>query len=85
MQPNCNRESFNGNTAYVKVNLGIVGNEGNDRCASPDSFIGLGSSKTKKGHLCRFHFTPNSAGNFAACKADNVDRDTKAMGYILVR
>ena len=85
LQQNCNREGFNGNTAYVKVRLGIVGNEGNDRCASPDSFIGLGSSNTKKGRVCRFHLTPNSAGNFAACQPDNGDRDTKAMGYILVR
>lgn len=85
LQSKCNREGFNGNTAYVKVRLGMVGNEGNDRCASPDSFVGLGSSNVKKGRLCRFDFTLNSAGNFAACKADNGDRDTKAMGYILIR
>jgi hypothetical protein len=85
LQQKCNKEGFNGNTDYVKVRLGIVGNEGDDHCASCDSSIGLGGANTNNNSLCRFSLSRNSAGNIAVCNSDNGIRDTKATGYILVR
>jgi hypothetical protein len=85
LQRNCNREGFNAGRACVKVRLGIIGNEGHDGCLSADSYIGVGTTNTNNNRLCDFHFSLNSAGNVAVCKPDNGNRDTKAMGYVLVR
>jgi hypothetical protein len=43
LQPNCNREAFGNVSAVSRVRLGIVTNNEND-CASPDSYVGVGSS-----------------------------------------
>ena len=54
------------------VRLGLLANQEND-CGSPDSFIGLGGPN-------------NAAGNYAwCCSPDNGYKNTKTMGYILVR
>ncbi|CAB4018812.1 Hypothetical predicted protein, partial [Paramuricea clavata] len=85
LQLKCNHEGFNGYAENVKARIGIIGNEGTDSCVSSDSYIGVGTTNTNNNRLCDFHFSLNSAGNVAGCKADNGNRDTKAMGYILVR
>ena len=72
LQRNCNKEGFN-TEGDKRARLGIIANEQND-CRSPDSFLGLGTSPA--GH---------AAGNLAKHNPDNGHRNTKVMGYILVR
>ena len=65
----------------ISVRLGLLANEQND-CGSPDSFIGLGGDNNGG---CYYNSANNAAGNLAQCTPDNGDKNTKAMGYILVR
>ena len=90
LQRHCNREGFNvysRHSRYTKVRLGIVGNNQND-CASADSFVGLGAKGGLNYDLgwCGTSYTnTNSAGNLAQCDADNGNKNSRAMAYILVR
>jgi hypothetical protein len=60
--------------------MGLVANEQND-CKTPDSFVGLGADS----NTCSSIPSRNAAGNLAQCHPDNGNKNTKAMGYILVR
>jgi hypothetical protein len=74
-QANCNREGFNAlvDDAGAGLRIGMLFNNEND-CATPDSFIGIGSS------------FGNTAGNFArATVADNGGRDTRVFAYVMIR
>ena len=90
LQRNCNREGFNvysSNSRYMKVRLGIVGNNEND-CTSADSFVGLGAKGglNYRSSWCGTSYTnTNVAGNLAQCDADNGNKNSRAMAYILVR
>ena len=78
MQHNCHREGFNAvgtSTAHSKARIGIINNEQND-CSSCDSRIGFGAG----GRPDNF----STCGNVAAADPDNGNKNTKAMGYILV-
>ncbi|XP_062500506.1 uncharacterized skeletal organic matrix protein 5-like [Corticium candelabrum] len=84
LQRNCNREGFNVRSynSYfgsngARARLGFIANEQND-CESPDSFVGLGTSRTHTS-------VRNSAGNFACCIPDNGPANIKAVGYIMAR
>ena len=77
LQINCNRDGFNNgdpSSSWMAIRLGILGNQEDD-CATPDSFIGLGST----------FYQQTSCGNRAAYDADNGDRNTKSFGYLLVQ
>ncbi|MEZ4453077.1 MAG: fibrinogen-like YCDxxxxGGGW domain-containing protein [Nannocystaceae bacterium] len=82
LQPNCNTEGLNshpsGNNAHTRARLGIVSNQEND-CASPDSFIGIGTAGTPCGGAVM------SAGNMSRCTGDNGDVDFTAFGVVFVR
>ena len=82
LQRNCNREGFNvyAGSHHTRVRLGLVANQEND-CKTPDSFIGLGADS----QVCSSIPSRNAAGNLGLCSADNGNKNTKAMGYILVR
>ena len=66
--------------AYARIRLGLLANNQN-HCGTPDSFIGLGGDS----NVCYYNPANNAAGNLAQCTPDNGDKNTKAMGYILVR
>ena len=80
LQPNCNKEGFNavglGHSARPKARIGIIANEQND-CITPDSRIGFGTGGNP--------YNSNTCGNQAKHGGDNGDKDTKAMGFILVQ
>ena len=79
LQNNCNREGFNAvgtSGAHSKARIGITNNEQND-CGSCDSRIGFGTGG--------YPDNSNTCGNVAGANPDNGDRNTKAMGYILVQ
>ena len=80
LQPNCNKEGFNavglGHSARPKARIGIIANEQND-CITPDSRIGFGTGG--------YPSNSNTCGNQAKHGGDNGDKDTKAMGFILVQ
>ena len=80
LQPNCNKEGFNavslGHSTRPKARIGIIANEQND-CFTPDSRIGFGTGG--------YPFNSNTCGNQAKHGGDNGDKDTKAMGFILVQ
>ena len=80
LQPNCNKEGFNavipGDSFRPKARIGIIANEQND-CNTPDSRIGFGTGGNP--------YNSNTCGNQANHGGDNGDKDTKAMGYILVQ
>ncbi|CAB3998742.1 Hypothetical predicted protein [Paramuricea clavata] len=82
LQRNCNREGFNVyfNSVFTRVRLGLMANNENN-CKSPDSFIGLGADS----HVCTYNPSRNAAGNLGQCSPDNGNKNTKVMGYILVR
>ena len=71
----------------VKIRLGLLGNNEND-CKTIDSFVGLGATFGLNYHLawCGTSYTnTNAAGNLAQCGADNGNKNTRAIAYILVR
>ena len=72
LQLNCNMEGFNAAGTYIRVRVGILGNNEND-CITCDSIIGFGGSWGVIN------------GNKAAHGGDNGDKNIKAMGYILVQ
>lgn len=80
LQLNCNKRGFNveGEKDLARVRIGIIANQEN-YCDTADSFIGFGSSYTRKKDEL------NSCGNMAYFNPENGARDTKAMGYIFVR
>ena len=80
LQSNCNKEGFNAPSPNVR--LGILGNNEND-CSNPDSFLGFGGPVTNR-NIQGLLFS-NTAGNFAVYSPDNGNKNTHAMGYILVR
>ena len=69
---------------HARVRFGILANQEND-CNSPDSFLGLGADEQVE--LWGFSGpTRNAAGNVVSCcYPDSGIKNTKAMGYILVR
>ena len=76
LQLNCNMEGFNAvcHDRKESARIGIVTNN-EDECYSCDSRLGFGT----KGKI------NNTCGNVAKHKADNGDKDIKAMGYVLVQ
>ena len=79
LQTGCNKEGFNsvGSLTHLsKARIGILGNEVENGCLSPDSRIGFGTGGR--------HDDSNTCGN-EALGGDNGRRDIKAMGYILVQ
>ena len=79
LQNNCNREGFNAvgtNGAHSKARIGILGNNENE-CNSCDSRIGFGTGG--------YPDNSNTCGNDAYASPDNGNKNTKAMGYILVQ
>jgi len=72
LQRNCNKEGFNAAGTYIRVRIGILGNNEND-CVTCDSIIGFGGSWAV------------TSGNVAKHGGDNGDKHIKAMGYILVQ
>ena len=79
LQNNCNKEGFNAvgtNSAHSKARIGITNNQQNN-CGSCDSRIGFGTGG--------FPYYFNTCGNAAFARPDNGDKNTKAMGYILVQ
>lgn len=73
LQRNCNKEGFNPvPSTWRRTRIGYVANQENN-CDTCDSYVGFGS----KGDI--------SCGNYAAYDADNGDRRTTTMGYILVQ
>ena len=79
LQLNCNKEGFNlysSSQSNSKARIGFLGNEQNN-CGTCDSRIGFGTGGKP-------HKT-NSCGNVASWRADNGDKNIKAMGYILVQ
>lgn len=75
-QANCNREGVNvfNDTDVPRVRIGIIFNNEDD-CVTIDSFVGLGSS-----------FTSTVTGNLAASSGfDDGPRQTKAIGYLMIR
>ncbi len=86
IQLNCNREGFNvnaDNQGHPRVRIGILGNNETD-CIAPDSFLGFGGQTGP--------FTSPAAmfdtvvGNGAVYNsAGGGDRNTYAIGYIMVR
>ena len=75
LQAHCSVEGFNAVT-NIKARIGILGNNEND-CKSCDSRIGFGMA----GHPDDM----NICGDEAQSGADNGDKHTKAMGYVLVQ
>ena len=80
LQIYCNREGFNvGIQVYshiVHARLGLMGNELDECITFYDSWIGFGVYATR---------TSVTTGNHAAYSdADNGEKDTPAIGYILV-
>ena len=78
LQRNCNKEGFN-LYSYSKARIGIISNQ-EDNCSTCDSRIGFGTGGYPGSD-------DNTCGNLAHAqhRADNGDRDIKAMGYILVK
>lgn len=84
LQLNCNKEGFNAD-AYddpkhkvdlSKARIGIISNEQND-CHSCDSRIGFGTGGYPQ--------EDNTCGNVVRHEGDRGNRNTTAMGYILVQ
>lgn len=84
LQLNCNKEGFNAD-AYddpvhkvdlSKARIGIISNEQND-CKSCDSRIGFGTGGYPQ--------EDNTCGNVVRHNGNRGNRNTKAMGYILVQ
>ena len=82
MQENCNKEGFNFNKvyklAYVKVRIGLVGNNEYD-CNTPNSCIGFGISARKFGGVVQ----STSCGNLRYCCGQN--SDIAAYGFLLIK
>ncbi|HEY0138551.1 MAG TPA: fibrinogen-like YCDxxxxGGGW domain-containing protein, partial [Nannocystis sp.] len=82
LQPNCNKEGINsfpnGDPTFTRARVGIASNQEND-CASPDSFIGIGTQGIPCGGVAM------SAGNMSRCTGDNGDVDKPAFGAVFVR
>ncbi|XP_028396199.1 uncharacterized protein LOC114520172 [Dendronephthya gigantea] len=82
LQPNCNQEGINADKYYaslhfVRVRIGIVGNNQN-HCDSCDSCIGFGTSAR-----CGDDIRSTTCGNMAVCdRMEN--KNTPAFGFILV-
>ena len=83
LQSYCNREGFNikGDGNELKLRIGILSNQENN-CLTPESYLGFGSNMAS---LCNPEVKPISAGNFAACFADNGEKSLPVMGYILLQ
>ena len=80
LQHNCNKEGFNVVSYYSlfsNVRIGILGNNGNDRCNTCDSRIGFGTGG--------YPVDSNTCGNVERYSPDNGEKNIKAMGYILVQ
>ncbi|CAB3989060.1 Hypothetical predicted protein [Paramuricea clavata] len=92
LQSDCNREGFNVHppphprfTNLQAVRIGILGNEGDDGCKSPDSYLGFGGiAKNKRGY-CGMPKTSNTCGNAGYCILAGANKEIPAMGYIFVR
>eukprot|EP00794_Sanderia_malayensis_P008724 gene8724-9654_t len=82
LQANCNREGVNVKRPDHKIvaRIGIFSNQENN-CDTPDSFIGVGLKGTVP---CNVR-SEISCGNFASCSADNGDKRSPAMCYLLVQ
>ena len=79
LQRNCNKEGFNSRGWYstrMRARIGIISNEQQD-CLSPDSSIGFG--------MGGLDYNDNTCGNAAFYFPDNLDKNIKSMGYILVQ
>ncbi len=74
IQTNCNWEGIN---ADGHVRIGIVGDDSNPECNTPDSFIGFGADT--------WFASPFDCGNIAHWYPDHGDQTTKAFGYVMVR
>ena len=75
-QPNCNMEGLNVRCTYKSIRIGILGNNEDD-CITCDSRIGYGADN--------YLVDSNTCGNVALHGGDNGDKNTRAMGYILVQ
>ena len=80
----CNREGFNINTsdrnpAYVKVRIGIIGNN-QTNCESVYSCFGFGTSVSR----CDGEIRNITCGNIGICGYLN-NQSTAAFGYIFVQ
>ena len=60
----------------MRARIGIISNEQQD-CLSPDSSIGFG--------MGGLDYNDNTCGNAAFYFPDNLDKNIKSMGYILVQ
>ncbi|PFX13776.1 hypothetical protein AWC38_SpisGene22116 [Stylophora pistillata] len=84
LQLTCNKEGFNAdayddpmyNKDFSKARIGIIGNEQSD-CQSCDSRIGFGTGGYPK--------EANTCGNAVKHEGDHGNKNTEAMGYILVQ
>ena len=72
LQPNCNKEGFNVKGGANQVRIGILGNNEPD-CDTCDSKLGFGGNRDP---IC---------GNRGIPGADNGDKLSKVMGYILIQ
>lgn len=80
LQRFCNKEGFNVVCSYLsasKARIGLVANEGTNRCDSCDSRIGFGAGGGPS--------ILNTCGNAASYSPDNGNKNIKAFGYILVQ
>eukprot|EP00042_Codosiga_hollandica_P024117 m.99466 g.99466 ORF g.99466 m.99466 type:complete len:231 (+) comp51440_c0_seq4:827-1519(+) len=78
LQHHCNLVGFNARGNGARVRVGTIGNNENN-CESTDSFIGIGGG----GWICHAT-TSTSAGNVAACGADQGDFVYPAWSYLMV-
>ena len=60
----------------ARARIGLIANQENDNCLTPDSFIGFGTS---------YGNAINCAGNFGPSSSDNGYLNTKTIGYIMAR
>jgi hypothetical protein len=75
IQTNCNWQGIN---ADGHVRIGLVGDDSNPQCNSPDSFIGFGADGS-------FQAPSFDCGNIAHYNPDHNDRTTMTFGYVMVR
>jgi hypothetical protein len=91
LQSNCSREGFNVGSPNPHhpdlqvARIGIIGNEGDDGCISPDSYFGFGGLTKKMRLHCAMPKTSNTCGNAAYCMRPRKNKEIPAMGYIFVR
>ena len=88
LQPNCNRIAINNYDSYVRVRIGIVGNN-ESFCSSVDSYIGIGGGGST---ACQGSSGASVASGTRACWGPTdlsgnfvPERIVPAWGYVWVR